>query len=422
MKEPLIPFNENERLELLHQLNILDSETEEIYDGITYIASQVCQVPISTITLIDSHRQWFKSIVGGKHRENPRIYSFCAHTINEKAILEIPDSRKDERFKDNPLVVGEPCVRFYAGAPLNLKDGLNVGTLCVIDHKPNKLNEKQLKILYYLSLQVTQLLELRLKNSLLTQKQQALDENLNAASLIQKSFLPVPPLKYKGFNIASFWKPANLLGGDIFNVIEGKEKTIFYIIDVCGHDVPSALVTISVSQFFSQHINSLTSLSPKKIIMALDEEYPLDRFDRFFTIFCLVADPITGFFKYSSAAHPPAVVIKKNGECELLNKGGTVIGLNKILPFEEVEGFLEEGDKVFLYTDGIIELKNQEGVQFGADRFYRLLQNLHKEPINIVVQEVYASLRNFNSFFQDDVSLLGFEKVPVSDYEPLKLE
>lgn len=163
MKEPEIPVNETERMELVHQLNILDTESEVFYDDITYLASLLCNMPVSTITIIDQNRQWFKSIVGGEGRGNPRIYSFCAHAILDDKVFEIPDSLSDDRFKDNPLVIGEPYVRYYAGAPLELKDGLRVGTLCVIDHKPNKLNEEQLKILQILSLQVTKLLDLRLK-------------------------------------------------------------------------------------------------------------------------------------------------------------------------------------------------------------------------------------------------------------------
>lgn len=163
MREPEIPKNESERMELIRQLHILDTHSEDVYDGITYIASLICKTPVSTITIIDKDRQWFKSIIGGSHRENPRIYSFCAHAILGSEILEIPDSQSDERFRDNPLVIGDPYVRYYAGAPLELKDGLRVGTLCVIDHKPNKLSEEQLKALHFLSLQVTKLLDLRLK-------------------------------------------------------------------------------------------------------------------------------------------------------------------------------------------------------------------------------------------------------------------
>lgn len=416
MEESIIPSNETDRMELLHQLHILDTDPEEIYDGIVYIASKICQVPISTITLIDRDRQWFKSAIGVEHRENPRIYSFCARAILGTDILEVPDSLKDDHFKNNPLANSDPGVRFYAGIPLELNDGLNVGTLCVIDHKPNKLNDEQLKTLRFLGWQVTRLLELRLKNAMLLQHQKDLNDNLNAASVIQKSFLPPPLLQHDGFQIASFWQPAHILGGDIFNIIKGKENIIFYMIDVCGHDVPSALVTVSISQFFYQHIHKATASSPKEIMTALNEEYPLERFDRFFTIFYFIVNPTTGHFKYSSAGHPPAVILKKNAEIELLDKRGPLIGLAQIAPkgaliFEEGEGVLEEGDKVFLYTDGIIELKNLQKEQFGAQAFYDLLKNLHQEPVNVIIQKIHQSLKNFNPHFEDDVSIISFEKV-----------
>lgn len=410
MQEPALPLNESERLELLHQLHILDTESEEIYDGIAYIASKICEVPISTISLIDHDRQWFKSIIGGDLTETPRIYSFCAHTILGNEILEVTDSHNDERFKENPYVLGEPYVRFYAGIPLELKNGLNVGTLCVVDNKPRKLTEDQLKILHYLSLQVTKLLESRLKNIELLQKQKALDADLNAASQIQKSFLPLSPLDCKGLKIASIWKPANNLGGDIYNIIKSKEKIIFYIVDVCGHDVPSALVTVSISQFFHQHIQSSKGLSPKDIMLALNDEFPLERFDRFFTICYLIVDPTSGHLKYSCAAHPPAIILKKRGGIKILDKQGPLIGFNKTLQFEEGEEILESGDKVFLYTDGIIELKNSAGEQFGIEKFNSLLEKLRSEPIDTIIDEVSKTLKEYNSNFQDDVSLLAFEK------------
>lgn len=412
LEKPMLPFNEVERMKLLHELNILDTDAEDIYDGIVYIASRICQVPVSTITLIDNDRQWFKSAIGVSHRENPRIYSFCAQAILGNDILEVPDSLKDDRFKDNPLAKCDPGVRFYAGVPLELKDGLNMGTLCVIDHKPNKLTDEQLKALRYLGWQVTMLLELRLKNALLLQKQNALNADLNAASVIQKSFLPPSQQRCNGFEIASFWEPAHGLGGDIFNAIKGNEKTIFYIIDVCGHDVPSALVTVSIAQFFYQNVNSSFALSPVEMMGVLNKEYPFERFDRFFTIFYLIVDDATGHFKYTSGGHPPAIILKKNGELKLLEKGGTVIGLeSQDSVFEEGEGVLENGDKVFLYTDGILELENQKGEPFGAPRFHALLKSLHKEPIGTIIQEVRQVLRGFSNYVDDDMSLIGFEKI-----------
>lgn len=414
MKEAPIPANEAQRMALLHQLNILDTDAEETYDGIVFIASHICHVPVSTITLIDHNRQWFKSAFGASHRETPRIFSFCGHTILEDDLFEVPDSLEDERFRDNPLVTGEPPVRFYAGVPLELQDGLKVGTLCVIDHKPNKLNEEQVKILRFLGQQVTKLLELRLKNVLLIQKQTALDSDLYAASVIQKSFLPPSFLQSNGLKIASFCNQAHLLGGDIFNVIKAKNKIIFYIVDVCGHDVPSALVTISVAQFFYQYVQNSTDFCPKEIMMALNEEYPFERFERFFTIFCLIIDPLTGYFTYSCAGHPPALILKKDRQFLLLDQCGTLIGLKGSQPFEDGSGILELGDKMFLYTDGIIELKNQAGEQFGMNRFQSLLETLQNEPIQTIIQEVNKSLKSFSNLSTDDMSLIGFELAPDS--------
>jgi signal transduction histidine kinase len=158
--------NETERLQLLNSYSILDTLPEEDFDNITAIASQICNIPISLITLIDNDRQWFKSHHGLDATETPRDYAFCAHAIhdNDKVFI-VEDARKDERFHDNPLVTGSPKVVFYAGVPLNNNVGLPLGTLCVIDHKPNVLSEKQLKALKALADQVMNLLELR-KNKL----------------------------------------------------------------------------------------------------------------------------------------------------------------------------------------------------------------------------------------------------------------
>lgn len=163
MAEAALAENENERLALVRRLEILDSVSEEAYDGIAHIAGLICDMPISAITIVDQNRQWFKSIVGLPTKETPRAQSFCAHAILGHEILEVQDSEQDDRFKDNPLVTGDPHIRFYAGAPLELESGLRVGALCVIDNKPNKLTADQLKALRFLSLQVTALLDLRLK-------------------------------------------------------------------------------------------------------------------------------------------------------------------------------------------------------------------------------------------------------------------
>lgn len=159
-----LPKEEKKRLNLLKSLNILDTEAEKAYDEITRIASLVCKVPIALVSLVDKERQWFKSKVGLDASETPRDFAFCAHAILQNELFEIEDSRQDERFKDNPLVEGEPRVVFYAGVPLEVSEGLKVGTLCTIDHKPNKLTSEQKEILTCLAHQVEYLFKLRITN------------------------------------------------------------------------------------------------------------------------------------------------------------------------------------------------------------------------------------------------------------------
>jgi len=172
MKIGKVPDNESERLKALKEYSILDSLPEQDFEDITRIASEICQTPISLITLIDTNRQWFKSNRGLNVTETPRDYAFCAHAINTpKSILTVNDSRKDERFFDNPLVTGYPNVIFYAGIPLINPEGFSLGTLCVIDNKPRELTETQLDSLRALSNQVVKLFEFRKTNAMLLESQ-----------------------------------------------------------------------------------------------------------------------------------------------------------------------------------------------------------------------------------------------------------
>ncbi|MCF2948398.1 ATP-binding protein [Paraglaciecola aquimarina] len=151
------------RLQALYDYDILDTEAEKVFDDLTLLASQICDKPITLISLVDPERQWFKSTVGIDATETSRDIAFCAHAIHQKDIFEVEDTLLDERFFDNPLVTSAPNIRFYAGTQLQTASGHAIGTLCVIDEKPSKLTEQQKQSLEILGRAVISQMELRKK-------------------------------------------------------------------------------------------------------------------------------------------------------------------------------------------------------------------------------------------------------------------
>jgi GAF domain-containing protein len=149
------------RLEALKDYRILDTEAEQSYDDITFLAAQLCEVPIALISLVDADRQWFKSRFGLDVSETSRDVSFCAHAILGDKTLVVKDAREDERFRDNALVCSEPNIVFYAGVPLCTPSGARIGSLCVIDRRPRDLSGVQIRSLETLAHQVVLQLELK---------------------------------------------------------------------------------------------------------------------------------------------------------------------------------------------------------------------------------------------------------------------
>lgn len=183
MKAPL-PENETARIQLLHQLEILDTPHEKNFDDIARIAMTVCEVPVAVVSLVDINRQWFKSCLGLDASETPREVAFCAHAILQpNQIMIVEDSLLDERFSDNSLVTGAPFIRFYAGVPLVMMSGLALGTLCVIDFVPRTLDARQQELLVLLAHQTVQLLQQKQQQLALEQERENLDAVIRGTNI-----------------------------------------------------------------------------------------------------------------------------------------------------------------------------------------------------------------------------------------------
>jgi GAF domain-containing protein len=161
MGAPMMSTNDAARVDALQKYAILDSEPEQAFDDLTLLASYVCKTPMALISLVDEDRQWFKAKVGISATETSRDIAFCSTAIQQQDGFVVPDALQDERFRTNPLVVSEPNIRFYAGAPLINEDGYALGTLCVIDRTPRNLAADQEAALKALSRLVLMQMEFR---------------------------------------------------------------------------------------------------------------------------------------------------------------------------------------------------------------------------------------------------------------------
>jgi two-component system NtrC family sensor kinase len=161
------PSKEAARVAALNRYAILDSEPEQSFDDLVTLAAHICQTPMAMLSLVDDHRQWFKSKYGVEIKETPKEVSVCAHAIQQGDLFIVPDLTKDDRFRDNPLVTGDLQLRFYAGAPLMNEDGFALGTLCVLDKEPRQLNPEQKEAIKALGRLALRQMELRMNLQLL---------------------------------------------------------------------------------------------------------------------------------------------------------------------------------------------------------------------------------------------------------------
>lgn len=253
--------------------------------------------------------------------------------------------------------------------------------------------------------------------------QKELQDALESAAHIQRSLIPKKRPVYSNLKFAWRYMPCKQVGGDLFNIVQLDEQTVMvYLIDVSGHGISSAMVTVSVHQSLSLHTGQLVKkptetppfyeiMTPEQVMKELEAEYPFERFEEFFTISYILLNPHTGELSYCNAGHPPPFLLRKNGNMELLDAGGTIIGVGELIEFQSGKSRLEPGDRIYMYTDGITEHLGTNGEPFGEQRFLGQLIDKQKLPLDDVTRDTLIALREFggSTLPIDDVTLIGIE-------------
>ncbi len=380
MPEARKPAEESARLEALQAYDILDTLPEKAYDDIVYMASTICDTPMAIVSFVDNERQWFKSRRGLDAEQTPRSVAFCAHAILEpEALLVVEDATLDERFADNPLVVEQPKIRFYAGAPLVTNQGHALGTLCVLDTQPHQLDETQEEMLRALSRQIMAQLELRrsvselkhrnrqLKRSrdeladlcrILESQRDVFERDLHRAEVIQQSLLPHHAPDLDNCYVQTLYRPGHTIGGDLYDIVAIDDRQLVIVIaDAAGHGVSAAMLSVLFKHHLSRSMQFTGSAHPAALLAALNQSLYLNRPapGAFVTaVYCLL-DTVTEELTIASAGHVPVICVREDGSVETVEHTGPALGLESTAHYEEARLDLQPGDRLLLYTDGLLD-------------------------------------------------------------------
>ncbi|RLB67381.1 MAG: hypothetical protein DRH03_11085 [Deltaproteobacteria bacterium] len=260
---------------------------------------------------------------------------------------------------------------------------------------------------------VDDITETETRKQIIEERQRLIEKDLEAAAGIQHSLLPRSCPDHNSFIFAWKYEPCISVGGDIFNLIELEDGKVFsYMVDVSGHGVPAALVTVSITQRIQQYIlNHQDNFSPLNLLKTLNDEYPMERFDAYFTMTSLLLDSIEKKITYASAGHPAPLLLHRDGSLSLLAEGAAPIGMGGIVPFSEATVPFKPGDTVLCYTDGINEFTNNKDEMYGFDRLHKAAKKLHGSDPDALIEAIYRQVINFSEGreAEDDISMLAIK-------------
>lgn len=335
---------EPERLKALTATGLLDTPAEEGFDRITRLAQKLFGVSAASVALIAEDRQFLKSVVGNLEVNTPRDVSFCTHTILTPNTLVVEDAQQDERFSTNPLVLGQPNIRFYAGQPLQGPGGHNIGTLCIIDNEPRTFNAEQQQILQDLAA--------------IAQREINVRTDLKNGAKIQQAHLPETVPSLPGYTITAYSRPAGDLSGDFYDWHLTNGRLRITMADVMGKGTGPAILTATVRA----GLRATASLDPAAALRAVSEELLSDlaRTESFVTAFHAELDPATGTLCYSDAGHGLAHHASVDGTITRLPTVDAPVGIMAGMQWHNHNITLNRGECLIIPSDGVLELLNED--------------------------------------------------------------
>jgi hypothetical protein len=340
-KKAHIMSDEATRQRALDALKIVGTPPEERFDRITRLAQQLFGVETAAVTLIDHDRQWFKSQIGTELKEGPRSDAFCDFTIRGSRNFTIPDASKDSRFQDNPLVLGDPNIRFYAGYPLETSGGEHVGALCIFDPNPREFTEAEEGLLRDLALWV--------------QKEMTIEKELSRAAEVQNGLLPKQHVILHGFEAAGGCAHARTVGGDFYDWYPVDEGEAFTLADVMGKGMAAAIIAATVRAVLRAGSRSDDIVKAVEVAVSTLEA-DLNNAGSFVTLFHARLNIATGLVRYVDAGHGLSIVIRQDHVMERLSSDNPPLGADTNTTWKEQTLILNPGDTLISVSDGVLDL------------------------------------------------------------------
>ena len=420
----LDPVREADRIASLHSLDLLENIAEDRFDRVTQLAAEFFQVPMAYLAFIDTDRQWFKSSVGICPTETSRSISLCQHTILLDKPLVIPDALEHPLARTHPMVTGEPGLRFYAGVPLTGPRGQKIGTFCLTDLKPRDFTAQDLDHLITFAAIVQREINLseiiQNQNELLSTRQELVEtrdrlrhEFDDAAKYVR---LMLPPSFEGREKLDWHFEPSTHLGGDGLGYRRlDDDQVAFYVLDVTGHGLGSALMAVTALDVLRANIKGLDFAQPSQVIERVNRLLQMkDHAGKFFSVWYGVYSHKARRVTFSNAGHPPALLLtRKEGDAvPVLTKtapGGPVLGVFPELKVPETTIDFPLGSEIYLFTDGIYETRGKGKEHGSYDEFMAYLDGRladGKPPYESML--LWLEDARKRQAIDDDVTLLRF--------------